>query len=304
MPSPKSKPKPRVESPARAVFEFEAIGTQWTIEVLEDIGQTTVKKLESAILARIDQFDHHYSRFRADSLVTQMATKAGTYQLPADSPAMFNLYRQLYTLSEGAITPLIGQMIADAGYDASYSFASKPLTQSPVWDDVMHVSDRQLTLSQPALLDFGAVGKGYLVDIVSQLIKSWGIGYYIVDAGGDMRIKSQLPQRVGLEHPDKPREVIGVAALQDGALCGSATNRRQWGKYHHIMDPRRMESAQSLQAAWVIAPTAMLADGLTTALWFLPAERLLQHFSFEYALITLNGQLFHSDNFPAKFYTP
>ena len=48
------------------------------------------------------------------------------------------------------------------------------------------------------------------------MIESEGIETYTVDAGGDMRIKahSKDDQRIGLEHPDDPKQVIGVVSTR------------------------------------------------------------------------------------------
>ena len=54
-------------------------------------------------------------------------------------------------------------------------------------------------------------------------------------------------------------------------------------------------------ATWVIAPTAMLADGLSTALFFTPPERLREQSAqlgtdFDYVVVRHNGTVDYSDN--------
>lgn len=286
-------------------LHFEAIGTIWTVEVYEVVPEMLQGQLETAIRERIDEFDACYSRFRPDSLVSLMAREAGTYQLPADARILVDLYRDLYGVTSGAVTPLIGQVLADAGYDANYSFTSRPLTPPPAWEAVLNYQFPRLTLAQPALLDFGAAGKGYLVDLVAAILEDAGITAYCVDAGGDLRYRhpATQPLRVGLEHPADPTQVIGVAEIQNVSLCGSAGNRRAWGEYHHIMDPVALGSPHHLQAVWVTAGTTLLADALTTALFFVSPHQLHKHYNFEYALIRASGSLEFSSRFPATFFT-
>ena len=52
---------------------FEAIGTQWDIEFLQETTSVELESLRIAILKRIETFDHTYSRFRDDSLLMQLA---------------------------------------------------------------------------------------------------------------------------------------------------------------------------------------------------------------------------------------
>lgn len=305
MPSTKSAAKPKAN---RTNFEFEAIGTTWSIELYDPISTAGLKALRRLIAGRIDRFDLAYSRFRADSIVTQMSQAGGAYRLPADAPHLFKLYRQLYDLTDGALTPLIGNVLADAGYDASYTLAkstSVQLQPPPSWEEALEVSPdgTSLRIKQPVLLDFGAAGKGYLVDIIGQLLGKKGIQHFCIDASGDLLYTGHQPVQIGLEHPDHPDQVIGVARLSQGALCGSATNRRRWGDYHHIMSPTTLTSPEHLKAVWVSAETALLADGLTTALFFVPAKKLQTTYTFEYACVYADDHLEASSGFPATFFT-
>ncbi|HSX32597.1 MAG TPA: FAD:protein FMN transferase [Candidatus Saccharimonadales bacterium] len=297
MPSTKSnsKPKPRLS--------FEAIGTQWQI----DLGASPERAaaLVPVITARINEFDKAYSRFRADSLITAISRNAGTYTLPADAPPLLALYRAMYTATDGAVTPLIGQALADAGYDAVYSLKPKQLTRPPAWEDVLHYRHPSLTVTQPVLLDFGAAGKGYLLDILADVLQAHDVHDYCIDAGGDMvrRTTAGSTLSVGLEDPDDTSKVIGTVTLANGSLCGSAGNRRKWASYHHILDPHTLRSPTVIKAVWVTADTALLADGMTTCLFFAPPATLKKRFSFEYALLHADGQVSCSAKFPGTLFT-
>ncbi len=295
MPSVRSKAKPK----ASFELNFEAIGAPWQIEVFDPVMRPTI--LEAAIRDRIDSFDATYSRFRADSTISQIARQAGEYRLPSDAANLLTIYRQLYDISQGAVTPLIGQVMVDAGYDANYSFRSQPLTAPPAWDDIMNYQDPTLTVQESVWLDFGAAGKGYLVDLVGEVIEATGYQQYAIDASGDIHLR-QARQTIGLEHPDDPTQIIGKAEFVDGSLCGSATNRRRWGRYHHIIDPRSLESVQGMKACWIYADSTILADGLATAIFFTPVTKLQSAFQFEYAYVLDDNTCIRSDDFPGVFF--
>ena len=267
-------------------WSFEAIGTNWWIGIYEPVKPRKLQQLKQLVAERIELFDQTYSRFRADSLVSQMAKAAGTYALPEDSEKLFELYAALYEASEGAVTPLIGQLVSDAGYDAEYSLQAHPLTVPPTWEDTMQYNPPQLTLDKPALLDFGAAGKGYLADIIGKLLQSEGVERFCVDASGDIVCRGLTHAlQVGLEHPNDPTQVIGVIEIAEGALCGSAGNRRAWGEFTHMIDPRTLRSPRDVAAVWVKADDGLTADGLATVLFFTPAARLRQSFDFEYCIV-------------------
>jgi len=294
--SKKSKQKP---SPKHYSIDFEAIGTHWSIEVFEVVSKPD--DLTLSINERIEEFDKNYSRFRADSLVTQISLVSGTYTLPGDAEPMFDLYFELYKLTGGRMTPLIGRTISDAGYDADYSLRPKVLEPTPLWDDCLEYNFPNLNVLKPTLLDLGACGKGYLVDIMGGVIRSHGVENFCINAGGDMLVYGTSVD-VALENPDNTAEAVGVATLQDNALCGSAGNRRSWASYTHILDPASLTSPTHIKALWVSAKTTMLADALTTGLYFALPQDLYKHYTFDYAIIGSNNSLTYSPNFPGNFF--
>lgn len=283
---------------------FEAIGTKWQIDILEPIEKERSDALLLRIKERIAEFDKNYSRFRSDSLVTEMSCIAGKYELPSDARPMMALYRELYELTDGAMTPLVGQLISDAGYDAEYSLVPKELSQVPAWNEVLVWNENTLTLKKPALLDFGAIGKGYLIDIVAGLIRADGVQSFSVDAGGDIVYEDpfDVPLTVGLENPEDSEEVIGTVKISNQSICGSSGNRRAWGTFHHIMNPHTLSSPQHIAALWVIAETTMLADGLSTALFFAEPDKLAQRYEFEYLIVYSDFSSIQSPGFRAHLF--
>lgn len=285
-------------------YQFEAIGTYWHISFTYPDGQDWFAVREK-IDARIAAFDACYSRFRDDSLIAQIAQKPGEYVLPSDAEKLFDLYQQLYIFTQGNVTPLIGQSLVQAGYDANYSLISQQLTRVPSWDEALDYRFPQLQVKLPVLLDFGAAGKGYLVDLISQLLISAGITAFCVDASGDMFYQQPTGEklRVGLEHPLNPNEVIGVAEILNQSICGSASNRRAWGHYHHIIDPQTLQSPQDTLAIWVVAHQTIIADALATSLFFVSPEKLADHYDFEYLIMYKDTSIKRSSAFPAEIFT-
>lgn len=284
--------------------KFEAIGTNWTIDIFDAPNDTEKSLLLSEIHSRINEFDLAYSRFRSDSLVTQMSQQAGEYILPEDATPLIKLYEKLYQLTKGKFTPLIGRTLELAGYDANYSLKPQKLVAPQVWDEVLvyESQKRTLTLQQPALLDFGAAGKGYLVDIVSGIIENHGIKSYTVDAGSDIRYRGQDVLKVGLENPNDVAQAIGIADLKNQSLCASAGNRRKWEGFHHIINPHTLESPQDILATWAIAETTLVADGIATALFLTTPETLTSHFDFQYLILYSDFSIQKSAEFPAELF--
>jgi FAD:protein FMN transferase len=224
-------------------FVFDAIGTHWVVDIFDEVSLEKEKILLQKISERIEFFDKTYSRFRSDSLITEISKNAGRYLLPEDSTKLFSVYRKMYDLTNGLVTPFIGQVLVDAGYDAKYSLTQQRELSKPLsWDDAIKYNELYLDVMVPTILDFGAGGKGYLVDLVAEVLEENGVRSYCVDAGGDMVYKNVKDESivVGLEHPEDITKVIGTIKLLNKSLCGSAGNRRTWGNFHHIINPETL----------------------------------------------------------------
>lgn len=286
-------------------IRFEAIGTQWQIDFPDGLLASKQAEIVETIKERIAVFDKDYSRFRSDSLVTKISQVAGVYGLPADAEPLFMIYEQLYRLTNGLMTPLIGDVLVAAGYDPEYSLQPKVLTKPLPWEESMERHGLELTVKQSALLDVGAAGKGYLIDIVCEIIRAAGVTQYCVDAGGDMAYYSETDEslRVGLEHPNMPETIIGVAQIRNQSLCGSAGNRRSWSRFHHIINPETLTSPRHILGLWVVAPTTLIADALTTALFFTDPEVLAPHYQFKYLIMRADHSITRSKDFPVELFT-
>ncbi|HEY0217115.1 MAG TPA: FAD:protein FMN transferase [Cellulomonas sp.] len=294
---------------------FDAIGTRWQIDTPEPLPAEVL----AAVHARIATFDEDWSRFRDDSWVTHVARSgAGTYDLPADAGPLLDAYDTAARCTDGAVSPLVGASLEALGYDAAYTL--RPRTHAdgtwqtaaaPSWAEVRRDAGT-ITLPEPALIDVGAAGKGYLVDLVAGVLTDHGLTEHVVDAGGDLR--SALPAEpitIALEDPRDTTRALGVVRLSDGALCGSATNRRAWGAgLHHVVDARTGSPTQDVIAAWALSTggaatgtgpgagtgnagtgSARVADVAATALFFADPDLVAARFDVDYVVLRADGSI-------------
>ncbi len=99
-----------------------------------------------------------------------------------------------------------------------------------------------------------------------------------------------------------PVNAIGVANIVNQSICGSATNRRAWRDFNHVMDPRTLLSVTDIVATWVVADSALVADGLATALFFVSPETLLSEYTFEYVIVRADYSYEKSSGFPGDMF--
>ncbi len=286
--------------PPPDAWQFEAIGTAWQIDTATPLEDA----VQSDVLGRIKRFDKTWSRFRDDSLISDIARGAGVWELPDEADHLLSFYDDLFELTGGAVNPLIGRTLADLGYDADYSLTpSARVADVPDWSSVKRKGS-VITTTDPLVIDVGAAGKGLLVDLVSSILRE-RTNQFTVDASGDMYHGGTTPIRVALEHPADPTRAIGVVELEpEDALCGSATNRRTWGDgLHHVLDGRTGKPTSDVVATWVVVPqSCMLADGIATALFLAEPDQLMPRFNYEFVRMHADGRIEWSPEFPGEVF--
>lgn len=255
---------------------FEAVGTRWEILTASPLPQDA----RDAVVGVVAAFDAEWSRFRADSLVTRLSQHPGAVPAPADAADMLDAFRELSEATAGAVNPQAAP--AD-------------------WTRMLRWNASELSLSAPAIIDVGALGKGRLVDLVLAVLEGMP-GRVIVDAGGDLRVRGGSA-RVALEHPYDASSAIGVAVVADGALCASAIGRRAWGDgLHHVLDARNGLPVRTWAATWALAPDAMHADAPATALFFEGGEELAARWDAEWVRMTTDGRVQRSPGFGGELF--
>ena len=202
----------------------------------------------------------------------------------AADPGLIDLLRrsqELEAASQGYFNPAIGGLISMWGFHTSHFPVHTPppdqariqawLEAAPTTADIS-IRDGRLYSENPAVqLDFGAIAKGYAVDVAIRVLAEHGVTHAIVNAGGDLRARGRPDSvwRVGISDPDK-----GVlAALEvagDEAVFTSGTSQRfmshEGKRYPHVLSPKTGHAVQGLQSATVIAPEGVVADAAATAL--------------------------------------
>ncbi len=256
--------------------------------------------MRRTVAERIERFDRDWSRFRDDSLVARIAREPGRHRMPEDAGRLLDLYAELYPATNGRVSPLVGGALSGLGYGPR--LAAGVADAVPRWDDAIAWDGTHLDTVAPVVLDLGAAGKGYLVDLVSDLLTLAGIPRHVVDGSGDLRIRD-VPMRIALEHPADPTKAIGVAELTTGALSASAGNRRAWGDgQHHILDAVTGLPARRVVATWAVAADDLTADGAATALFFDVESEWLERRGVQWVKMLDGGAIERSPGFPGEVF--
>lgn len=292
-------------------FSFEAFGTSLSISVLDTLAPIMQEKIKTEILDFTYWFDETFSRFKQDSLITNMSRIEGIYEVPRMLVEMLKIYKQFEHITHGAMNPLIGNAISDLGYDANYTLRRKPFIRpTPKFNDALKIiSESKIELKEKVLIDIGALGKGFWVDEIGKILDKNKITNFIVNGSGDIlyRATTKNPLTISLEDPDNSGKFLGQTKIINGAICGSGIGKRNWTmqdneNLHHVINANNGTPTEGIASVWIIAKTATIADALATAAFFVDPEILLENFEFEYYIYYTNKKALYSRDFFAIHY--
>jgi thiamine biosynthesis lipoprotein len=159
-----------------------------------------------------------------------------------------------------------------------------------------------------AAITLNGIAQGFATDRIAATLRSCGIQHALIDAGELSALGNKPRQRawrVGIQHPRQPDAYVALAELSDRCLATSGDYESTFSddfQVHHILDPRTGTCPRELASVSVVAPTAAVADALSTTIMVLGAEqgeRLLRHFpGTDMLVIDKTGRCRHTNRFP------
>ncbi len=255
-----------------------AMGTRVTVTTIAPSADAA----EDAIGRAFDEMDRLITIFsrhdRASAL--SVLNEAGHLEGPPPELALV-LTRALayHRVSAGAFDPTVAPLVDLFGSGVRTGEPHEPTAgeiaaaRQLACAGAVAVSRRRIRLPRRGTgLTLDGIAKGFIVDRIAMMLESAGISRYLIDAGGDLRTGGRKqdgqPWAIAIRDPTGADRPLRVIALAGGAVATSGSYERYSDperRFHHIVDPTRGVSPREYTSATVIAPTAMQADALATA---------------------------------------
>jgi thiamine biosynthesis lipoprotein len=228
--------------------------------------------------AEVDRLERLWSRFRADSEVSELNRRAGSpVRVSAETIELVARAIDGWWLSGGAFDPTVLGAVLRSGYDRSYELLGPESARgsSPLGIGASDIVIDDGTVRLPAGVGFdpGGIGKGLAADLVVAGLLDAGAEGVCVNLGGDVTVAGAGPGgdawTVAVEH-EWAANPVALLGLSAGAVATSTTLRRRWGsegdERHHLIDPRTgLPSESDLNHVTVVAATAWVAEVLAKA---------------------------------------
>lgn len=247
----------------------------------------------SSGLELVHDLEQQLSAYREDSDLNRLNRQALDRPTHVDL-SLFELLLRSQSLSEitgGAFDPATGVLIQlwrrcrNEARIPTTDEVEQAISRCGVANVEFDASRQTIRILKEGLeFNLGAIGKGYAVDRVGELLLRRDVTNWLVH-GGRSSIRAQGCHAghdgwpVGLKNPLIPDKPFATLLLKNASLATSGTAvqwfRHEGRRYGHILDPRTGWPIESLLSVSVIAPDSAMADALSTAFFVLGVEKSL-----------------------------
>ncbi len=270
----------------RSTHEFATVSmdTWVNVQIVADQPREAIEPRVERALAWFETVERICTRFDPTSEVMQLLGYVG--RPIRVSTLLFEVAAFALDLAEqtdGAFDPTVGATMEQLGFAIHYRTGEVVNShidgQSGNFHDVrIDRRARTILLRRPLVLDLNAVAKGLAIDLAVQELQ--GYADLCIEAGGDLYVKGNKASgekwHIGIQHPRAEGLLTRTFHLSGVAVCTSGDyERRTQGADDrgHILDARTRQPVTDLASVTVVAPTAMAADGISTAAMVLGSAR-------------------------------
>jgi len=289
-----------------------ALGTTVSLLALHGDADQAQRGLAEA-LAEVQAVDALMSLYRDDSQLAILNRTAALTEPDARVLQVLRYARDLSALTDGAFDVTVQPIwlaFAEAQKRGELP-AAETLHEARALVDWrrMNVSSDAVRLERPGMaVTLNGLAQGYAADRALAALRRHGIGHALIDTGEFETIGQKQggePWVLGVRHQRDPKALAVRLALDGRALASSGDYETTFTpdfSHHHIFDPATGKSPLALASVSVLAPSALEADGLSTAFMVIGAERSLALAAalpnVDALLIGKNGQTWRTPGLP------
>lgn len=288
-----------------------AFGTTVSIQIIHDNEPAAMEAIDAAFGAAAE-IEKLMSLYRADSQLS-ILNAAGRLENP--HPHLMRVLRTSLALS--ARTGGAFDVTVQPLWDPSVRGTDRSQALSKVGWQYLVLDQREVRLLREGMaITLNGIAQGYATDVALASLRSRGIRHALVDIGELRNIgqgERDTSWRVGIDDPRRQAAMIAAVAMDGRGVATSADYATRFGTHptaskddtfaeHHIWNPANGRSPQELASVTVLAPDAMLADGLSTAIMVLGRQagmRLAREMdNVDAFMIDKEGKSFRTSGFP------
>jgi thiamine biosynthesis lipoprotein len=280
--------------PDRALLRGPTMGTDFTIVLpgpSAERDRAELERLQAQIDAELRAVNDEMSTYLVNSELSRFnrAPVGKPVEVSAHLLEVVRLAKLVSEQSSGTFDVTVGPLVDEWGFGPGDRNERTEPTPERIAELQALVGDAKLEIDLTAgtlrklvpglRVDLSAIAKGHGCDRVATVIEAAGHHDYMVEIGGELRLRGAGPSgegwAVAIERPTGDvagvRAVHAILEITDVAVATSGDYRNYWSKgatrYSHTIDPRTGRPiTHALASVTVVHPeSAALADAWATA---------------------------------------
>jgi FAD:protein FMN transferase len=273
-------------------FTGFAQGTTYRI-VYENDSDRSPEELRTEVGKILESFDMSLSLYRDSSILSRINRNEKT-EPDSFFTEVFKKSKEMSQITEGAFDITVGPLVKAWGFgpDSQKNFSESKrdsLLQLVGFEKVDLINGKVVKSDPRVSLDFNAIAQGYSVDVIYDYLKSLGIRNFLVEIGGEIRVrgdKSGALWKVGIDRPfdnnmNPGADMQAIISLKEQSLATSGNYRKFYVengvKYSHTIDPKTGYPAKNqLLSATIIASDCITADAIATACMVMGKDKTVE----------------------------
>jgi thiamine biosynthesis lipoprotein len=226
--------------------------------------------------AEMDRLVALLSRYEPASALSVLNGEGVLPSPPPELRAVVSGALRFHAISKGAFDPTVRPLV-DLFRGSTATPPSQELSQALDLVGARKVKLRRRTIGFDRAgmgMTLDGIAKGYVVDRMADVLAGRGLRDFLIDAGGDIRSAGRRedgrPWQVAVQDPAKEGAFPDLIGLTDGAVATSGSYETYFHRdrtRHHIVSGGGGVSPHESLSVSVVAPTAMAADALATAVF-------------------------------------
>lgn len=281
--------------PMSASYEFRTMGTTMHITLYSTtMNKQELEKCTEKAFNEVKRVEKLMNLWDKDSEINRINySKTGEWVVV--DKATFEVIEKAIKASEiteGAFDITVNPLVNIWGFGSR----SKEIHEIPTEDEILTALaktgykkisvDKEKTavsFTQDGVkIDLAGIAKGYGVDVAINALRECGVRQAMVEIGGEVRVlgrnKDGRKWRVGIRHPLKENELLGVIEMEDESVAtsGDYENYFEIGgvRYSHIINPLTGKPTTSgIASVTIMSRECADADALATGLMVLPFDK-------------------------------
>ncbi|MDO6460789.1 FAD:protein FMN transferase [Granulosicoccaceae sp. 1_MG-2023] len=282
--------------PAGVTLTGHTMGTSYSITLADKPADISPDVLQTEIDTRLEAINAEMSTYIDDSVISTFNHTDTTDWFPvsADFADLVSVSLEISQATEGAYDVTLGPLVDLWGFGGGSEQGEDriPSAQEIEATRARTGYDKLSSRAEPSAIrkdhgdleiDLSSIAKGYGVDEIAGLLEQHGVSDYLVEIGGELRVKGHSPRgdawKIAVEKPDAGQQSVQrVISVGDRAIATSGDYRNYFEKdgkrYSHTIDARSGRPViNRLASVTVLADRAALSDGWATALMALGEAR-------------------------------